>query len=167
MQILFLMLLPFFCFSFLSFSLRGADKISHEQRDSVLKQKEKEPSVDFHERGWVKINDYCFSVEIARYSKQHARGLMFREKLDHDAGMLFIFPDSKIRSFWMKNTLIPLSLAYITSDGRIASIHRMTPLDENPVLSKEAVQYVLEVNHGRFKALKIKEGMKIQWGINP
>lgn len=161
------MLLTVFCFSFLSFTLKGVDKISPEQRTSVLKQKEKEPPVVFQERGWIKINDYCFSVEIARSSKQHARGLMFREKLDHDAGMLFIFPDSRIRSFWMKNTIIPLSLAYITSDGKIASIHRMTPLDENPVLSKEPVQYVLEVNQGRFKALKIKEGMKIQWGINP
>ncbi|MBA2713829.1 MAG: DUF192 domain-containing protein [Rubrobacteraceae bacterium] len=99
-------------------------------------------------------------VEVADGPFEQARGLMYRKALGEDRGMLFVFPDEGERSFWMKHTLIPLSLAYIDSKGRITDILDMKPLDDKPphYVSSEPVQYALEVNQGFFKEQGVKVG---------
>src|SRR3954467_4204541 len=89
-------------------------------------------------------------VEIADNDAERARGLMERTALAENAGMLFVFDREKRLSFWMKNTLIPLSVAYIASDGRIVDIQDMQPHDETPHPSAGPARYALEVNQGFF-----------------
>jgi len=87
---------------------------------------------------------------------------MFRDSLPEDRGMLFIFEQPKQASFWMRNTKIPLSIAYIDSAGKILEIKSMNPLDETVVLSNsDQIAYALEVNQGWFARHGIAIGAKI------
>ncbi len=97
-------------------------------------------------------------AEIARTAEERAKGLMFRSRLDDGSGMLFIFETDQIMSFWMKNTLIPLSIAYIAYDGRIIDIKDMYPRDETPVTSSRSARYALEVPQGWFSKAGVREG---------
>jgi uncharacterized membrane protein (UPF0127 family) len=98
-------------------------------------------------------------VEIADEEAELERGLMERTALAEDAGMLFVYPREQTLSFWMRNTLIPLSIAYIDAEGRIVDIQDMQPLDEEtPHFSAEPAQYALEVNQGFFAEHSIGVG---------
>jgi len=97
-------------------------------------------------------------AEVARTQEQRNEGLMFRKELADGRGMIFIFETDQILSFWMKNTLIPLSIAYIASDGRIIDIKNMYPKDENSVSSSRSARYALEVPQGWFSRAGVKEG---------
>jgi uncharacterized membrane protein (UPF0127 family) len=99
-------------------------------------------------------------VEIADGPFEQQRGLMYRTSLGEDRGMLFVFQREQPLSFWMKNTRIPLSIAYIDSKGRITDILDMKPLDDKPphYVSSEPVQYALEVNQGFFDEHGVKVG---------
>jgi uncharacterized membrane protein (UPF0127 family) len=97
-------------------------------------------------------------VEIADEEAEQKRGLMERTALAEDAGMLFVFPGERPRSFWMRNTLIPLSIAYIDGDGGIVDIQDMEPLDESPHPSAAPAQYALEVNQGFFEERGVRVG---------
>jgi uncharacterized protein len=99
-------------------------------------------------------------VEIADDPFEQARGLMHRTALGEDRGMLFVYPDERPLSYWMKNTLIPLSIAYIDAEGRITDILDMKPLDDTPphYVSSESVRYALEVNKGFFDERGVKVG---------
>ena len=99
-------------------------------------------------------------VEIADSLSEQARGLMYRKSLGEDRGMLFVYRREQPLSFWMKNTRIPLSIAYIDSKGRITDILDMKPLDDQPphYTSSEPVQYALEVNQGFFDEHGVKVG---------
>jgi len=97
-------------------------------------------------------------AEIARTSEEQAQGLMYRKELPDGEGMLFVYTRDDILSFWMRNTYIPLSIAYIASDGRIIDIRNMFPLDENTVTSTRSVRYALEVPQGWFSRSGVKEG---------
>ncbi|MCL2210683.1 MAG: DUF192 domain-containing protein [Treponema sp.] len=97
-------------------------------------------------------------AEVARTQAQRSEGLMFREKLSDGYGMIFIFETDQILSFWMKNTLIPLSIAFIAADGRIIDIKSMYPKDENTVNSSRSCRYALEVPLGWFSRTGVKEG---------
>lgn len=101
-------------------------------------------------------------VEIADDRAEQQRGLMERTELAEDAGMLFVFDREEPRSFWMRNTLIPLSIAYIASDGRIVDIQDMQPLDETSHPSAEPAQYALEVNQGFFAERGIEVGNEVE-----
>jgi uncharacterized protein len=101
-------------------------------------------------------------VEIADERAEQQRGLMERTELAENAGMLFVFDRDAPRSFWMRNTLIPLSIAYIASDGRIVDIQDMQPLDETSHPSAEPAQYALEVNQGFFAERGIKVGNVVE-----
>ncbi|GHV55363.1 hypothetical protein AGMMS49579_18030 [Spirochaetia bacterium] len=101
-------------------------------------------------------------VELARTDPERAQGLMHRKSLDDGKGMLFIFDRDQIMSFWMKNTLIPLSIAFIASDGRIIEIKDMEPLNESPVHSSRSVRYALEVPQGWFSRAGIGIGDILQ-----
>lgn len=102
-------------------------------------------------------------VELARTPEERARGLMRRKSLADGEGMLFIFERDETLSFWMKDTLIPLSIAFIASDGRIVEIRDMRPLDLNPVKSGRSVRYALEVPQGWFERAGVKPGDTVTW----
>ena len=97
-------------------------------------------------------------AEIAQTQEERNQGLMYRKKLPDGEGMLFIFERDEVLSFWMKNTLIPLSIAFIASDGRIIDIKDMYPHDENCVFSSRSVRYALEVPQGWFSRAGIQSG---------
>jgi uncharacterized membrane protein (UPF0127 family) len=97
-------------------------------------------------------------VEIAATDAERERGLMGRTTLPEDAGMLFVFDQEQQLSFWMKDTLIPLSIAYIDGEGRIVDIQDMQPLDETPHPSAGLARYALEVNQGFLGARGIQVG---------
>ena len=97
-------------------------------------------------------------AEIARTNEERATGLMFRERLPDGEGMLFVFEHDHVMSFWMRNTLIPLSIAFITSDGRIIDIKDMYPHDENSVTSSRSGRYALEVPQGWFSRMGVQVG---------
>jgi uncharacterized membrane protein (UPF0127 family) len=91
-------------------------------------------------------------------------GMMFRKEMGENEGMLFIFPQPMRTSFWMRNTLIPLSCAYIDSAGVILETHEMKPLDETPILAapESQVQYVLEMPGGWFARNNIGPGTVVR-----
>ena len=102
------------------------------------------------------------AVEIADDRSEQSRGLMERTALAEDRGMLFVYPRERDLSFWMKNTLIPLSVAYINSDGSIADIQDMEPLDTTSHPSSEPVQYALEVNQGFYEEHGVEVGDTVE-----
>ena len=105
-----------------------------------------------------------FTVEVARTAEEQRIGLMNRQQLAPDRGMIFPFDAERIASFWMKNTLIPLDMIFIRSDGTITNIEANTvPLSEEPVLSYEPVTAVLEIPGGRSAELGIKPGDNVKW----
>ncbi len=104
-------------------------------------------------------------VEIADTNEERQTGLMGRTALAEDAGMLFVFDTEQQLSFWMKDTLIPLSIAFIDSEGRIVDIQDMQPLDETPHPSAAPAQYALEVNQGFFEARGIQVGDTVELPI--
>ena len=104
-----------------------------------------------------------FRVELALTREAQARSLMFREHLDDDVGMLFVFDETRQASFWMRNTLIPLDLIFVRENGKIANIiHSAEPETETLRLSKGRVRAVFEIAGGRAKALGIKAGDLIE-----
>lgn len=101
-------------------------------------------------------------VEIADTDAERHTGLMGRTALAEDAGMLFVFDQEQTFSFWMRDTLIPLSVAYIDAEGRIVGIQDMQPLDETLHPSSEPAQYALEVNQGFFEARGVTVGDSVE-----
>jgi uncharacterized membrane protein (UPF0127 family) len=103
--------------------------------------------------------DHTFTVEVVDTDAGRQKGLMFRQSLAPDAGMLFDFKDSHEVSFWMRNTFIPLDMLFIRADGTIANIHiNARPQDPTGIPSDGPVMFVLEVPGGRTKELGIKAG---------
>jgi uncharacterized membrane protein (UPF0127 family) len=102
-------------------------------------------------------------VEVADNIFERARGLMDRTTLGENRGMLFVYPEERELSFWMKNTLIPLSIAFIDSERLIIDIQDMKPLDDEPphYVSAEPAQYALEVNQGFFEKGGVKVGDRV------
>jgi uncharacterized protein len=103
-------------------------------------------------------------VEVADNIFERARGLMYRTALGVNRGMLFVYPEEQRLSFWMKNTLIPLSIAFIDSERRIVDIQDMKPLDDEPpsYVSADPAQYALEVNQGFFDERGVKVGDRVE-----
>ena len=102
----------------------------------------------------VKIGEQLFQAEVVDTNESRQRGLMFRKKLADESGMLFIFDYIGKHSFWMKNTLIPLDIIWISDDKKVVDIQTMQPcLTENcaSYVPKNDSQYVLEVGAGKFR----------------
>jgi len=112
-------------------------------------------------RTQLKFPNKTINVEIADTEHSRAQGLMHREKLNENEGMLFVFKHPTSACFWMKNTLIPLSLAFI-NDDKVTSIHHMEPHSEKLHCPKKPATYALEVNQGWFKQNHISEGTLIK-----
>jgi len=100
-------------------------------------------------------------VEVVADFESRQRGLMFRESLDEDAGMLFVFESEMMLGFWMKNTLIPLDILYIDNDRRIVDIQTMQPCEADPCPSyptSTPARFALEINAGKAEDLGLKIG---------
>ena len=97
-------------------------------------------------------------AEIARTDEERSNGLMYRKKLKDGEGMLFVYDRDEILSFWMKNTLIPLSIAFINSDGRIIEVRDMYPGDLKSVVSSRSVRFALEAPQGWFARSGVETG---------
>jgi uncharacterized protein len=105
-----------------------------------------------------------FTVEMARTGQQQSQGLMFRTALADDRGMLFPFPDERMASFWMRNTLIPLDIVFIAGDGRIVNIvANATPYSLDHRESLAPVVAVLELRGGLTAEFGIEAGDKVSW----
>ena len=117
----------------------------------------------------VCINSECFNVEIAKTFLEKANGLMNRTHLDKKAGMLFIFSSEGFHSFWMKNTLIPLDIIWISKDKKIVYIeHNVQPCKSffcPSYAPKEKALYVLEINAGLSKQYNFKDGDDVVFDI--
>ena len=106
--------------------------------------------------------EHVLKVEIADTPEERAKGLMFRDVMPENHGMLFKFGDPRVLSFWMKNTYIPLDIIFIASNGSIKKIHKMaTPKSLEKISSEVPVLSVLEINGGLSKKLGIKKGDRI------
>jgi len=103
-------------------------------------------------------------MEVARSAEEQARGLMFRESLAPDRGMIFPYETPTDASFWMKNTLIPLDLVFVRPNGTVGRVAaNAVPMSLEPIPSLEPISAVIEIAGGRAEELKIKEGDKVSW----
>jgi len=105
---------------------------------------------------------YVIQAEVASTMTTRAQGLMQRKAMAQSSGMVFIFDESDLHCMWMKNTLIPLSVAFIDEQGAIVNIADMQPLDETSHCALRPVRYALEMNQGWFKKRGIGPGTTIQ-----
>jgi len=110
----------------------------------------------------LEIGSAHVTAELARTPAQLEAGLMFRPHMDDNAGMLFMLGPEERATFWMKNTILPLSVAYIDRSGTIAEIYDMQPFDTTPIFSRsDKIMYALEMNQGWFVLNKIAPGTVI------
>ncbi len=107
---------------------------------------------------------HAVTVEVARTDEELTRGLMYRERLAPDAGMLFVFDASEDHTFWMKNTLIPLDMIFVDEGGRIVGVvERATPQTLSPRSVGAPSRYVLEVNGGWAAAHGVRAGDRVKF----
>jgi uncharacterized membrane protein (UPF0127 family) len=104
---------------------------------------------------------YVIRAEVVDAPETRARGLMYRKSMPANHGMLFVFPDVERQCFWMKNTFIPLSIAFLDDHGVIVNIADMQPQTEDNHCSERPVRYALEMNQGWFAAKRIRPGAKV------
>jgi uncharacterized membrane protein (UPF0127 family) len=110
---------------------------------------------------------HVIQAEVARTTQEQTLGLMYRQSMGSHEGMLFIYDRLEIRCFWMRNTLIPLTIAFISDDGTIVNTKDMQPETENTHCSNRPVRFALEMNQGWFMERGIKADFKIQGLPNP
>jgi len=109
----------------------------------------------------VKVGSHPLKVEVAAGEAQLEQGLMYRKSLGREEGMLFVFDEPGYHAMWMKNTLIPLSVAFIDKDGVILNILDMEPQTLDSHMAAGPAAYAIETNKGWFDAKKIKAGDKV------
>jgi len=110
----------------------------------------------------LRVGPHAVEAEVALGPREQATGLMFRESLEPEQGMLFVFPFERPVAFFMKNTRVPLTVAYLGPDGVIRELHDLEPLVERPVNSaSDEIRFVLEMNRGWFAAKGVGPGVRI------
>jgi uncharacterized protein len=110
----------------------------------------------------VKAGMFVVTAEVAKEPAERSMGLMFRQTMEPDHGMLFVFDRSDVHCFWMRNTLLPLTIAWLTDDGTIVSIADMKPKSEDNNCPTAPAKYALEMNQGWFKKKGLKVGSKLK-----
>lgn len=112
------------------------------------------------------VGGQTIQVELADDTVKRHQGLMFRQEMADDHGMLFVFDDDAPRSFWMKNTFIPLSIAFIDANKKIVRMHDMAPNNSRKhYRSGKPARYALEVNQGLFKTWNVKVGDEVSFTL--
>lgn len=101
-------------------------------------------------------------IEVAATSSERQQGLMLRQEMAEDAGMLFLFPRDVRVGFWMRNTYLPLDIAYISADGAVLEIRAAKPLDETVLTPAKPYRYVLEVNQGWLERHGLGVGAQVE-----
>ena len=109
----------------------------------------------------IKAGMHLIKAEVAADTPTRMRGLMMRERLGANEGMLFVFPDKAGHCFWMRNTLIPLSIAFLDDDGTITNIEDMKPQTEDSHCPVRAIRYALEMEQGWFARRGVKAGARL------
>ena len=104
---------------------------------------------------------YQIDAQVAQTSAEHQTGLMYRTEMPQHEGMLFVFPQPRQQCFWMKNTLLPLTAAFVADDGTIVNLADMKPQTTDSHCSTKPVRYVLEMNQGWFARKNIKAGTRL------
>ena len=104
---------------------------------------------------------HLIDTQVARTNAQRQTGLMHRPSMPQTEGMLFVFDEPATQCFWMKNTLLPLTAAFVADDGRIVNLANMKPQTTDSHCSTQPVRYVLEMNQGWFDKKGIKAGSKL------
>ena len=127
---------------------------------SLLPAAAQEPQMDLP-RVKLSAGMHQIDAQVAQTMDQRATGLMFRKEMPQHEGMLFVFEQPSVQCFWMKNTLLPLSVAFVEDDGRIANIDEMKAETLDSHCSSKPVRYVLEMNTGWFAKKGIKAGAKL------
>ena len=105
---------------------------------------------------------YQIESQVAQTPEQRSIGLMFRSEMPAHEGMLFVFEQPSTQCFWMKNTLLPLTAAFVADDGTIVNLADMKPQTTDAHCSEQPVRWVLEMNQGWFAKRGIKAGFKLQ-----
>ncbi|MBV5298390.1 MAG: DUF192 domain-containing protein [Rhodoferax sp.] len=109
----------------------------------------------------ITVGMHLIDAQVAATPEQHATGLMFRSQMPSSEGMLFVFDRPVEQCFWMKNTLLPLTAAFVADDGTIVNLADMKPQTTKSHCSRQPVRYVLEMNQGWFDKRGIKAGAKL------
>ena len=104
---------------------------------------------------------HVIQAMVAQTPQERSIGLMFRKEMGNNEGMLFVFEQASVQCFWMKNTLLPLSAAFVRDDGSIVNIEDMKPQSLESHCSKEPVRFVLEMHQGWFAKKGLKPGSKL------
>ena len=104
---------------------------------------------------------HLIQVQLAQDYDARQIGLMWRKEMPQNEGMLFIFEQVGIQCFWMRNTLLPLTAAFVADDGSIVNLVDMKPMSDDSHCSKKPVRYVLEMNQGWFDKRNIQAGFKL------
>jgi uncharacterized membrane protein (UPF0127 family) len=126
---------------------------------AALAQTEAQPRLD---AVTLQAGMHVVQAEVARTPLQTQTGMMFRREMAQQEGMLFVFDSPARRCFWMKNTILPLSIAFIADDGRIVNLADMQPQSEASHCAAEPVRYALEMNQGWFAKRGIKPGFRLK-----
>ena len=113
-------------------------------------------------RTQLSIGMHRIDTQLATQPEQRQIGLMHRTAMPQHEGMLFVFEQPAVQCFWMRNTLIPLTAAFVADDGSIVNLADMQPLDESSHCSAKPVRYVLEMNQGWFKQRNLKAGARLR-----
>lgn len=120
-----------------------------------------EPQLDL-ERTSLQAGLFRIDAQVAQTAAQRSAGLMWRQGMPVHEGMLFVFERSAVQCFWMKNTLIPLTAAFVADDGRIVNLADMKPQSEQSHCSTQPVRYVLEMNQGWFAKRGMGAGFQLK-----
>jgi len=104
---------------------------------------------------------HLLQVQLAQDFEQRQIGLMWRKEMPQNEGMLFVFEQAGVQCFWMRNTLLPLTAAFVADDGTIVNLADMKPMNDNSHCSQKPVRFVLEMNQGWFAKRNIQAGFKL------
>ncbi len=110
----------------------------------------------------LSIGIHLIQAEVALRDEERAQGLMFREQLGANEGMVFRFPENRQVCMWMKNTFVPLSVAFLDESGKIINIEDMQPQTQDAHCAKQPARYALEMNQGWFRRKHVKPGAKVE-----
>jgi len=110
----------------------------------------------------MQIGSRTYTLEIANTDVARQRGLMERDAVPEDRGMIFVFPEERELAFWMKNTRIPLDIIYLDAGGQVVSVHQMKPYDRTSVPSARDAKYAIELNLGQVAKTGVKPGDVLQ-----